>query len=154
MVENTNLTDELRLASYAIVNSFLAQQQILADFLDMRSPQATVYLTVANATTQRFARKPLPDRKYRGSAPLPPEARGSISRRAIASATGLPRETVRRIVGELLAAGHLREAGPRGVASNADEALPEHTNQGMHKLATEVSKLVNELARLGIIVPR
>ncbi len=39
-------------------------------------------------------------------APLPPEAlRGSISRLAVADVTGLPRETVRRKINQLLASG-------------------------------------------------
>ena len=154
IVDSESLTEELRLATYAVVNSFLTQQQILADYLNMRSPQATVFLTVANATTQKYARRPLPDPKYRGSAALPPEAVGSISRRAIASATGLPRETVRRIVIELLASGHLKEVGPTSVASHAGDFVPETTRKSMQMLASEVSRLVNELSRLGVIVPR
>ncbi|MEQ1608390.1 MAG: hypothetical protein ABL956_05395 [Hyphomonadaceae bacterium] len=43
-------------------------------------------------------------------APLPPEAlRGSISRLAVADVTGLPRETVRRKINQLLASGLLIE---------------------------------------------
>jgi hypothetical protein len=51
-----------------------------------------------------------------GGAPLPPEEHHPISARAIAEATGLPRETVRRKIAALVADGFLAQDS-RGVRS-------------------------------------
>lgn len=44
-----------------------------------------------------------------GGGPLPPEEHHPVSARAIAEATGLPRETVRRKIAALVANGHLAQ---------------------------------------------
>lgn len=49
-----------------------------------------------------------------GGGPLPPEEHHPVSARAIAEATGLPRETVRRKIAALVADGHLAQDS-RGV---------------------------------------
>ena len=49
-------------------------------------------------------RQPEIPEPLRGLVPLPPPLVGTISRRAVAAATGMPRETVRRIIGDLFAA--------------------------------------------------
>lgn len=51
-----------------------------------------------------------------GGQPLPPEEHHPISARAIAEATGLPRETVRRKIAALVADGYLAQDS-RGVRS-------------------------------------
>jgi len=51
-----------------------------------------------------------------GGQPLPPEEHHAISARAIAEATGLPRETVRRKIAALVADGYLAQDS-RGVRS-------------------------------------
>src|SRR5271165_4200869 len=142
------------MAGYAIINSFLKQQVILNDYLDMRSTHATIYWTVAVSMVQKFVRRPGGADEYRGVALLPDTMLGSISRRAIASATGLPRETVRRVVGDLLASGHLIEVGRSGVMCRRGELLSEDAQAGVLRLAKEISSLVDELSRLGVIVAR
>jgi hypothetical protein len=154
MVAPEKLFAEARMTIFALGSTLLKQQKILSDYLEMRPTYVTVYLTVGLASIQRFVRKPDLDAAYRGVKPLPAEALGAISRRAIASATGLPRETVRRIVGDLLASGHLREAGRYGVTTRVGELVPERTQKTILALAVEITRLVDELARLGVIVPR
>jgi hypothetical protein len=154
MVAPERLFAEARMSIYAMGSSLLKQQKILADYLQMRPTYMNVYITVGLASVQRFVRKPDLDPEYRGVKPLPAEALGWISRRAIASATGLPRETVRRIVSDLIASGHVREVGRHGITTRVGELVPEGTQNTILALAMEISRLVDELARLGVIVPR
>jgi hypothetical protein len=101
----TNLAGFLeaaRPASYAMVNSFLAQHWALSSTLQMRPAKLIVFLTIVTATVQRTMRQDaLPD-DLRGLATMPRDYINYSTRRAIAEATGLPRENVRRIVDELM----------------------------------------------------
>jgi hypothetical protein len=153
-VDEAELSKQARLAVFALINSFLAQQRTLSEYLDLRPTHALVYLTVAVASIQRYVRRPDLDEKYRGVEPLPNDALGSISRRAIASATGLPRETARRIINDLLGSGYLREVDGGAVTSRVAELVPERTQTYLLALAKETSRLVDELAKLGVIVAR
>lgn len=94
--------EELRILSYAMVNSFVAQHAILTDALGMRPAKLLVYLVIVAATAQKVMREPGPSDAFRAGAKIPPEKLGHISRRAISTATGIPNENVRRIVNELI----------------------------------------------------
>jgi hypothetical protein len=71
------------------------------------SEAAAIMMCVSNATISPIMLDPGLRRQYADHEVLPDELRGSISRRAIAERTGLPRETVRRKVGELCTRGLL-----------------------------------------------
>jgi hypothetical protein len=74
-----------------------------------------IYWSVAVASVGRYLRN---DDQVKliesGGAALPPEEHHPVSARAIAEATGLPRETVRRKIAALVASGHLAQDN-RGV---------------------------------------
>lgn len=153
-VDEAAFLNQARLTAFALVNSFLIQQRMFSDYLGLRPTHAIVYLTVVTASIQRYVRRPGLEEKYRGIEPLPADALGSISRRAIASAAGLPRETVRRVVNDLLASGYLGEVENGGVTSRVAELVPERTQQYLLALARETSRRIDELAKLGVIVAR
>jgi histone H3/H4 len=153
-VDKDALIDQARMAKFAIINSFLAQQQILLSLLGMRPAHATVYLTIGMATIQRFVRQPGDCKESRGVVPLAQEQMGMISRRAISSSTGLPRETVRRVVSDLIASGDVIEVGVHGVRSRFGELISTETQNRLLELAVETSRLSNELAKLKVIVQR
>jgi hypothetical protein len=78
-----------------------------------------VYLSVAAASTSRHLRDPAV-LALMAEEPIPDHLHRAISGRAVAQATGLPRETVRRRIEALVAAGRLtREAD--GVRTGAGE---------------------------------
>jgi len=103
--ETGNFDAELRTLSYAMINSFVAQHAIISEALAMRPAKMIVYLTIIASTVQKVMRAPTPSDEFRMGAKISPERFGLISRRAIAAATGLPNENVRRIVNELIAEG-------------------------------------------------
>jgi hypothetical protein len=74
-----------------------------------------IYWSVIVASVGRYLRNDDQTKLIEnGGAPLPPEEHHSISARAIAEATGLPRETVRRKIAVLVADGFLAQDS-RGV---------------------------------------
>jgi hypothetical protein len=68
-----------------------------------------IYWSVVVASVGRYLRNDDLITLIEGGAPLPEEAHHPISARAIAEATGLPRETVRRKIAVLVAEGHLAQ---------------------------------------------
>jgi len=147
------LLAETRMAGFAMVNSYLRQYRILADYLEMKPASALVFLTILVAASQRFVRRtPIQD-EFRGVAPLPPEDLIPISRRALASATGLPRETVRRIVAELIASGDVIEVGRKGVINRFGELLRPGAQHAVKLLAAEYAQTFEALSRLGVLEP-
>jgi biotin operon repressor len=66
-----------------------------------------IYWSVAVASIGRYLRSDDLIVLIEGGGPLPEEAHHPVSARAIAEATGLPRETVRRKIAHLVAGGHL-----------------------------------------------
>lgn len=74
-----------------------------------------IYWSVVVASVGRYLRNDDQTKLIEsGGAPLPPEEHHPISARAIAEATGLPRETVRRKIAALVADGFLAQDS-RGV---------------------------------------
>jgi hypothetical protein len=113
--QSGHFEDELRTLAYAMVNSFVAQHAILSTALAMRPAKLLVYLVIVAATAQKVMREPDASDAFRAGAKIPPEKLGQISRRAIATATGIPHENVRRIVNELIAEELVMIAPSRGV---------------------------------------
>lgn len=130
-----------RVIGYELVNGFLGRFNVLNAALAMSPSKMLVFLTIATATVQRFMRqRAIPDTLH-GKERLPKDVIGYISRRAIAQATGLPRETVRRIVIELMDEG-LLITGPNGGVANKGGLLSR----------PEIADCIVELAHL--LVPQ
>jgi len=111
-----------RPTAYAMVNGFLVQHWAMSSALQMRPAKLLVFLTIVMATVQRTMRHDaLPD-DLRGVAPMARTFINYSTRRAIAEATGLPRENVRRIVDELTKEG-LLITDARGRIANRGQIL-------------------------------
>lgn len=117
VIDAGNFDAELRTLSYAMVNSFVAQHAIMTEALGMRPAKMIVYLTIIASTVQKVMRVQDPSDAFRAGVKMSSDKLGHISRRAIASATGLPNENVRRVVNELIDEG-LVTAGPSGGVRN------------------------------------
>lgn len=148
------ITHNFRASAYVMANCFLNQQQIMATALRMTIIELTIFLTVSLAGVQKLVRNADVPEQWRGTEPLPIPMVGTISRRAIAEATGIPRETVRRIVADLIARGHLIESGPRAVATARGSARHEGYEHVPGLLASELLHVVDELQRLGVLIDR
>jgi biotin operon repressor len=105
---------------------------------------------IAVATVQRYARAP-GDGAHSGPDPLPPTLSGTISRRRLADASGLPRETVARHVRQLLERGLVVEHG-HGKLATPPGLLKAVTPTGLlDRMAGEATALANRLMRLGVL---
>lgn len=138
-----------RLAMYEIGCAILDLSCDIQHTAGLRPDACQIYLMIAVSAVQRYARAP--DGTHVGPHPLPREATGAISRRRVADATGLPRETVARHVRHLMASGLVIEVGrgqlttPPGVLRNAGESgLPE-------RMARRSAALANALLRLQVL---
>jgi hypothetical protein len=100
-----------------------------------------IYWSVALASVGRFMRSDDLPLLIESEAPLPEDAHHLVSARAIAEATGLPRETVRRKIAHLVAEGHLVQEA-KGVRTFSP--LLEHRgNRGFVELATREIRRIN-----------
>jgi hypothetical protein len=150
-VVRSAIDHNFRASAFTIVNCYLNQQRLMAETLGMNLTELTVFLIVSVAGVQRLVRQPDIPEPLRGTEPLPVPLVGTISRRAIAEASGISRETVRRIVAQLIERGHLIESGPRAVATARGSARREGYEHVPAMLAVELVHTVNELQRLGAI---
>lgn len=153
-IDRAALDHNFRASAFAMINCWLNQQRIMMDALKMDLTELTIFLTVSAAGIQRLVRQPDIPEEYRGYEALPEPLVGMISRRAIAEATGLPRETVRRAVNDLIRRGHLIAAGPHAVATARGSVRHEGTEHVPTLLAAEVQRMLDELARLQVLALR
>jgi hypothetical protein len=97
-----------------------------------------IYWSVAIASVGRILRSDDLNLLMESGGPLPGEAHHPVSARAIAEATGLPRETVRRKIAALVAAGHLAQDS-RGVRT-LPALIDQRGNKGFVLLAAREIK--------------
>ena len=105
----------IRLKGLIVCEALSRLCRIATDHFDCDLECFACYLAVISANVGRMLR----DRDtLLDDQPPPPEDRWPVSRRAVAASVGLPRETVRRKVMELIEKGHLEEVrgGLRAVA--------------------------------------
>lgn len=143
-----------RRVAYAIVNCHINQQRLWMQALDMDPATLMVYSIVALASVQKLTRQKEIPEEMRGIDPLPQELVGTISRRAIASASGIPREQVRRIVSQLLASGRLITSGRNAVRVPYDNIRNEGLLDAVTDIVPDIVKMINELRKAGVVVNR
>lgn len=110
-----------------------------------------VYMVIALAAVQKVARQAHIPAELRGLEPLPPHLVGTISRRAVAESSGIPRETARRIISNLLAEGRIVKSGRNAVRVAPDNARREGFVHVPALLLPEIARMIEDLRRLGII---
>jgi hypothetical protein len=140
-----------RLAMYEIASAILDLTGDVHRTLGLRPDACQIYMLIAVSAVQRYARAP--DEAHVGADPLPTAAIGTISRRRLADASGLPRETVARHVRHLIERGLVIEHG-RGQVSIPPGLLRDLAPTGLlERLARRSAALANALARLDVLVP-
>jgi len=140
-----------RLAMYEIVCAMLDLSCEVQETLGLRPDACQVYLLIAVSAVQRHARAP--DGAYVGIDPIPLSQSGTISRRRIADASGLPRETVARHVRNLIGRGLVIEVG-RGRLTTPPGLLRDVGPTGLlDRMARHSAGLANALLRLEVLVP-
>jgi biotin operon repressor len=139
-----------RLAMYEVANALVNLNADVQRTLSLRPDACHLYLLIAVATVQRYARAPGDD-THSGAEPLPPTLAGTISRRRLADASGLPRETVARHVRELMARGLVVEHGHGKLATPPGLLRTVMPTGVLDRMAGETMALANRLLRLGVL---
>ena len=141
-----------RVAMFGVANMFLATQRSFSSGEIPISPsELLIYLTVCVANVQKLMReRSVPDH-FCATAILPREWVIPISRNAIASATGLPRETVRRQVEKMIARGLLVEDCRGGVTPPQGVIDLLGLEPMLEPILAEFTKTAEHLARVGVI---
>lgn len=143
-----------RLAAYEIANAMLDTQLALQRRLGLRAEECQVFLAIAVATVQRFARVAQPHSEHVTRAPLPENLSGHISRRRIAESLGLPLETVRRHAARLIDRGLVIEKA-RGQLSTRGGTLQHLSgDETPFRIAGQFVGVVRSFARLGALTTR
>lgn len=142
--------DDARLVVFELGNCFLLQHRMLSDMLGLKPVPALIVLTVAISTVQKYMRQSVPDAAYRAAVPLPDALSGGISRRAIARATGLPTETVRRCVEDLVAIGRLEILTAQKVRTPPG-SISWLSGPQLEAMVAAVARQADTLARAGVL---
>lgn len=141
-----------RVAMFSLANLFLATNRAFQSTGIVRNPtELQIYLTVAVANIQKLVRERQIPEEFAGTAILPREWVIPISRNAIAAATGLPRETVRRHVESIIARGLLVE-DERGGVTLPEGLVPKlELEPIIEPIMTEFTRTAEHLIRLGVV---
>jgi biotin operon repressor len=150
-VDRQTAEADARTAAYIVGNGYLALQAILAKNIEMPPTKLLLYVTILVAAVQKVMRSGELPEPLRGTAVLPIELTGFISRRGLASATGVSRETVRRYVSEMLDEG-LLITGTRGrVAAQPGILAQPHIQNCLYAMLREFAAISERLHRLGVL---
>lgn len=108
-VDQDILDQKLRFAGYHVMNVFLEIARQLGQNTGLDAASVLILATVNNASVQRLLRQPGSSQIHSSPEELDASHFHSISRRAVADATGLNRELVRRKINKLIEAGIVQE---------------------------------------------
>ncbi len=111
----------LRLKGLIVCEAMLRLCRLMTDHFDCDLESFVCYMAVVSANVGRMRREP---DGFADDEPPSAEERRPVSRRAVAASVGLPRETVRRKVMELVEKGHVIEVrgGLQAVAPALEHA--------------------------------
>ena len=145
------MSSHWRSAMFPLLNLFLATHRILSEHERMSPPVLLVYCTVAIGNIQKLMRERNVPPGFTATAVLPREWVVPMSRSAIAAATGLPRETVRRHVLGLIEQG-LFVDDPRGGVTITPGAIQDRGFEPLlESLLTEFARTADALLRIDVI---
>lgn len=145
---------ELRASSFTLVNHFLEMHWTLSRYFDLRPAELLILLATIMGNAQRIAQpNAMPDfLRYAPALPVPDALMLPMSRRAIARATGLPLETVRRTV-ERMAARGLLVIKPQGVQAKPGILSKRDSKDVAHRLIEQHAAHTEVLMHLGVVKP-
>ncbi len=142
-IDEEELNANLRLAGYVVVNQFLTGFRLMCQSTGLDPVSQLVLMTITAASIQRALRETGEGRVDTGKELLAEQHFRPISRRAVAEATGLSRETVRRKINTLIEKGLVSVDSDGGVKTmnviaNPDIARVLSQLVGGHTQATNV----------------
>lgn len=152
VVTNPAKIDEnWRVAVCSLMNLYLTMQRTMAASTPGGPTELLIYATVAVANVQRLMRERNIPKHLMGTDPVPREWVVPISRNAVATASGLPRETVRRHVARMIEAGLLVDDPRGGVSLPSGVIQQRNLEPFLEGMLTNFARSVDELLRIGVI---
>jgi hypothetical protein len=124
MTSEPRLPHDTRPRAFAGVELLLDLMHILREATRLDHESIIIACAVNHATMRPLLTGPRAPLDLMDAASPPDESRGSISRSAVADITGIPRETVRRKINNLIKLGILVESTPGHVRPITDLANP------------------------------
>lgn len=150
-IDHDRADEALRLSGYLVANQFLATSAALRDAFGLGHEDVLIVLTVALGNVQRMLRNPDPEGLAVSTALVEQDRIIPVSRRAVARATGLPRETVRRRTNALVASGHLLEWN-QGLRTARRLVLAAPIREAIHAMLELAAGTARALLREKVIV--
>jgi len=140
-----------RVAMFALTNLFLSMHRNFTGHEGSSPTVVLIYCTVSVGNIQKLMRQRSVPGEYTSIATLPRDLIIPMSRSAIAAATGLPRETVRRHVTQMIEANMLVE-DPRGGVTVVPGAIQSRGLEPLlEPLITEFARTAEVLLRADVI---
>jgi DNA-binding transcriptional ArsR family regulator len=151
MDQDKTMTPGWRMAAFATSELALDAFYLFTRTLNLDLDAFWIYACVANNTMRTIVLDPSLAERYANMLDVPPTLRPTVSRRAIADKTGLPRETVRRRVKALVERGLLEcdEDGNVRVALNYSPIV----TQGLNELHRSVMGYLGRLEQANVVMP-
>ncbi|HMT40489.1 MAG TPA: hypothetical protein PKC81_02530 [Sphingorhabdus sp.] len=151
MIDPNAADAKLRLSGFLVANQFLATAATLRRAFDLGHDDVLIVLTVALGNVQRMLRTPDAQGLAASTALVEQDRIIPVSRRAVARATGLSRETVRRRINSLLLCGKLLE-WEDGVRTARRLILSPQIRESIHEMLELTAGTCRALQREGIII--
>ena len=145
------MAENWRVAMSALANLFLTTHRTLAEATAVGPTELLIYVTVSVANIQKLMRERNIPAGFAGTEILPREWVVPMSRNAVATASGLPRETVRRHVAQMIAAGLLIEDPRGGVTVPIGVIKNPGLEPLLETLLTDFARSAEVLLRSGVI---
>jgi len=140
-----------RVAMTALMNLFLTTHRTMTEASPIGPTELLIYVTVSVANVQKLMRERVIPECYTSTEILPREWVVPISRNAIATASGLPRETVRRRVAAMIAGGYLIEDPRGGVTLPVGVIKDRGFEPLLEAMMTDFARTAEALLRIGVI---
>ncbi|MES1974093.1 MAG: hypothetical protein V4472_16660 [Pseudomonadota bacterium] len=146
------MAENWRVAMTALTNLFLTTHRTLSGHPPQLGPtELLIYMTVSVANVQKLMRERNIPGAYAATGILPREWVVPISRNAIATATHLPRETVRRHVATMIATGLLVEDERGGVTLPVGVIKERGFEPLLEGMLTDFARSAETLLRIGVL---
>lgn len=133
------------------IGKFLEAIEALMDRVQLDLVHTLLYLTIVQANVRHLSEQVSPDRPFSALEDIPPDAeRRPVSVYALAREMGLPYETARRHVSEMIAAGLAVRSPSGGVSAPTAIHMSPEWIAGTEDSWRRIEALVKDLAQIGV----
>lgn len=146
-----NVPPFIRAGAFAASELVLDLFYTLTKFYRLDLEAIWILTVIGHETMRPWISDPALAAKHMTDARVPDSVRGSISRLMVADRTGLPRETVRRRIAELVAAGLVATDDKGNVRLSGDKVVQPAYQQSVTDVYRAVERYRKRLAALNSV---